>query len=67
VHQVAEELVSVRVIAHILQQASSVRISVRLPQLVGGGVRIALKDHRPDLIQPEKINDLLVGKNRVAR
>jgi hypothetical protein len=40
---------------------------VRLPQLVGGGVRIALKDHRPDLIQPEKINDLLVGKNRVAR
>src|SRR5437660_464394 len=60
VDKVAEELVAVRIITHVLNQAAAVGISVGLAQIVFGRVRIAAQQYLFDVRVPKKIDDLLM-------
>jgi phosphotransferase system IIB component len=66
VSQVTEETVSERVISQILDQASTIRVSMRHAQLVFGCSREFLKQKMLNLIRPEQIDDLFMSQHRVA-
>src|SRR5579863_2563115 len=65
--QVAEILIAAGVVAHVLDQASTVGIPVRLLQVVRGGLRKALQEHGADLVFPRQVDNLFVSENRVGR
>src|SRR4029077_5239130 len=66
VRQVAEELVAVRVVAHVLDDGASVSIGMSLAQIVLGGVGEALLKQWPDMRGPNRVNDGLVRKHGVS-
>ena len=65
-HQVAEELAAERVVAHVLDDAARVGVGVRLQQIFGSGLGIALQQEGPDVAIPGGIDDRLVGENRIG-
>src|SRR5205085_3218793 len=63
--QITEETAAMRVIAKVLDKRAPIGVSMRRPQLFGGGVREALQKQRPDLL-PGRINDGFVREDRVS-
>jgi hypothetical protein len=66
VRKVAKEAASERVITHVLDDTTPVRIGLSLSQLVGGSVRKAFKQKRLDLVIPFGVDDRLVRQHRVC-
>src|SRR5581483_5935066 len=65
-HQVAEFPAAERVVAKILDNGATVRVGMRLPDLVFRQSRISLEQEGLDLIGPEQVYDLLVRQNGVC-
>ncbi len=65
-HQVAEELAAEGVIAHVLDDAARVGVRVRLHQIVGSGLGVALQQQRLDAAIPGGIDDGFVGQNGIC-
>jgi hypothetical protein len=59
--QVAEEFFAKRVVAHVLDGATPVRVSVRLGELGVGASRKPAEQQRANRILPRQIDELLVG------
>src|SRR5580704_15984283 len=66
VRKVAEEMASVRVIAHVLDDRAAVGIGLRLAQLLFRGTRKTSQQERLDVRLPNGIDDRFVGENRVG-
>ena len=65
VDQIAEEPVSERIIAQVLDQASAVGIAMGHAELVRRRAGILFQQKGLDLIFPEQVNDLFVGQNGI--
>ena len=61
VRQVAEKFISVRVIAHVLDDGAAVSVGVGLAQIVRGGVGKTREKERADVGIPGCIDDGFVG------
>ena len=64
--QVAEQMASEGIVAHILQHRTAVGIGVRLAQFLQSRLRIAAQQQRPNTIVPYQIDQLLMGQNGVG-
>src|SRR4029077_3766632 len=66
VHQVAELLVTERVITQVLDDGASVGVGMRFFDLIFRETGISLEQQGADLVGPEQVYDFLVGQNRVS-
>ena len=66
-HQVAEVLVAERVVSKVLNDRAAVGISMRLFDLVFGNSWKPLHQKRPNLRDPQQIDNLLVGQDGVCK
>src|SRR5580704_13315934 len=66
VRKVAEEMASIGVIAHVLDDRAAIGIGLRLAQLLFGGTRKTSQQERLDVRLPNGIDDRFVGENRVG-
>src|ERR1051326_1892751 len=67
VHQVAEELAAERVVAHVLNDASTVGIGMRLYQISGRGARESTQKQRLQTGVPRGINNRFMTEDGVGR
>src|SRR5579863_1424558 len=65
-HQVAEEFVAERVVAHVLDDAAAVRVSVRGFQIVGSRLRKALQEQRLDCFVPRRIHNRFMSEDGIG-
>jgi hypothetical protein len=65
-HQVAELLVTERVITQVLDDGASVGVGMRFFDLIFRETGISLEQQGADLVGPEQVYDFLVGQNRVS-
>src|SRR5271165_7456905 len=64
--KIAEKLITVRVIAHVLNNRPAISIGMSFPQILGGGVREALQEQRTNVGVPHDIDDGLVSQDRIG-
>ncbi len=59
--EVAEVLIPERIVAHILDQRTSVGKGVSFPQIVGARTRESLGEQGLNVVLPQQVDDFLVG------
>jgi hypothetical protein len=63
VHQIAKLLAAEWVITEVLNDGAAVRVRVRLPNLIVCKTGITRQQKRPDLVDPEEIDDFFVRQD----
>src|SRR5713226_3040218 len=66
VHQIAEEMTAVRIIAQVLNDRAAKGEAMSLAQFVGSGVWKALEEQRTNAGIPSSINEGFVRENRIT-
>jgi hypothetical protein len=64
--KIAEMFLAKRIVAHVLNQASTIGEGVCLQEIVGSGAGKALQQHGLNLILPCEIHDLFVGEYGIS-